>query len=959
MSHENSQARYVPTDVSPALHTTGASHATHGGDVTEEGVANYGNQNVSGSARIGHTIINFTAPHLNLRAPSYDQLKYLIKTKTDWTMLRGHLSIIDQDQHRSEILRHDWNEPKFYWITKNIDFTQWESANDSRALFLSAPPGHGTTEVCAHVIDLAKENSSQTNNSVLHFFCSTATEYTLSTVLTHTLLNQIVCCSSAGKADSIATAFLNTLLGGHFRQRKQDFKEDDPLNETMKKILNAPENVLMEALAEAIKKARIQNLSIIVDGLWGDIAYWLVKLIMSVMQATPKLKALLTSAQNPDGKILDGMLCIEYDKERQECLRALQHDDTRYDKISDEHHGSLEWLWKHPQYLKWSTCTTSSLLYIEGKPGSGKSTLAKFFKKNLAQQEPSAGSSTVVHYFYTLRGTILESTHENMVRSILYSLLKQDESAFFHFQQEFRNFRLSNRQDWPYDSLKTILSSFATHPSTKPVFLILDAMDESNEDDRRNIIQLLCKLCSEENPCNVKVFLASRPLAELKHRIQERHQVIIMQDQNKHDISRFADHFLSSDLKLTGEILDKSAAYITSNAQGVFVWVSLVKSELLKYIETGYTDAEFLRVLEGLPQELEDFYKFMFDRLENGQSRDVQDGIRLFRLVLFALRPLTVVELCDALAVPHDQNPSYEDFRRNRISEIERRIEHCGADKTVQIMHQTAREFLISTIPTTSTLKFEINDNESHGPITSMCVRYLMLCFTSSAARDRFSKIDNWGPEDYRVYVKYLNEWPLLDYTFRYIKDHHDRDRKNESVSPHVITLVRQLTDNQVSYFLGHWMTFRFGQTNSTLGFLKGLILRRERTMKLRHTIHIHKHRAVAEDFQCNTLNAAAELRLSRVSEALLQPCVQRNGNAHTKTPLMISAQKGLVAATRLLLEKNVDKNAKDRSGWTALHYAVENEDEAMVRLLVEQGADKTIKDNRNEAALHLAVKRL
>ncbi|KAF8537128.1 hypothetical protein BDD12DRAFT_746119, partial [Trichophaea hybrida] len=491
------------------------------------------------------------------------------------------------------------------------------------------------------------------------------------------------------------------------------------------------------------------------------------------------------------------MTIIEYDKERQECLRSLKYHDTRYGKISEEHHGSLEWLWKHPQYLQWLASETSSLLYIEGKPGSGKSTLAKYFVESFVQKVPNSRSSTVAHYFYTFRGTILESNHENMLRAILASILKQDEAAFFHFQQEFRHFP-HNHSEWPYESMKRVLSSFANHPSTKPLYLILDAIDESKEDDRRSIIQLLCELCSEKNSCNVKVFVASRPVAELKHRIQECHHVIKLQDENKDDISKFADHFLTKDLKLSGKILNEAAYYISENAQGVFVWVSLIKTELLTHVETACTDAEILRRLKDLPPELEDLYKLMFARLERGQLRDIQDGMKLFRFVLYALRPLNVVELRDALAMPDDHNPSYEEFQQNIISAIARRIEHCGgnfleikcmstskrklhhkrliafaADETVQFIHQTAREFLIKTIPNSSNLKFQISD-KVHRTITKTWVRYLMLCFTSPTMRDRFSKIESWGPRDFRAYVEYLNQWPLIDYTLRYIKDHHD-----------------------------------------------------------------------------------------------------------------------------------------------------------------------------------------
>jgi len=265
-----------------------------------------------------------------------------------------------------------------------------------------------------------------------------------------------------------------------------------------------------------------------------------------------------------------------------------------------------------------------------------------------------------------------------MLRSILCSILEQDESTFFHFQIEFRNFQRGDHSQWPYNSLKRVLSSFADHPTAKPLYLILDAMDESEEEDRRGIIQLLCKLCSKENPCNIKAFLASRPLAELQHRIEDSHHVIRMQDMNKDDIARFADDFLKRDFKFTGKILSDTRDYIVENAQGVFLWVALVKSELLRYAETGCRHSEILQRLKGLPRELEALYERMFKRLENGLRRDVQDGIILFRFIFFALRPLTVDELRDALAVPDDEIPCYEEFQQDKIVAIERRIEHCG-----------------------------------------------------------------------------------------------------------------------------------------------------------------------------------------------------------------------------------------------------------------------------------------
>jgi len=363
------------------------------------------------------------------------------------------------------------------------------------------------------------------------------------------------------------------------------------------------------------------------------------------------------------------------------CLNFLRrHDDTRYARISEEHRGSLEWLWDHPHYLQWSSETTSTLLYIEGKPGSGKSTLAKYFQKNLADKAPNI-KGTVAYYFYSYRGTEIERTHENMLRSILYSILQQEEATFFLFQRELRKFKGPSDVQLPYESLKVILSSFAQYPSKTPIHLIIDAVDESTEEDRRRIIQLICQLCSQENMCKVKVFLASRPLANVTHRIKQRYPAIIMQDQNTHDICAFADEFLNYELQLTGEKLAEATKYITDNAKGVFVWVSLIKAELLLRNDKGAcSNDQIIRCLKSLPKELEEFYLFMFHRLEGGGDDDIRDGIRLFRFVLFGLRPLALDELRDALAMPDGHSPLYEEFQRNKIDPIDRRIVHCGGN---------------------------------------------------------------------------------------------------------------------------------------------------------------------------------------------------------------------------------------------------------------------------------------
>ena len=58
----------------------------------------------------------------------------------------------------------------------------------------------------------------------------------------------------------------------------------------------------------------------------------------------------------------------------------------------------------------------------------------------------------------------------------------------------------------------------------------------------------------------------------------------------------------------------------------------------------------------------------------------------------------------------------------------------------------------------------------------------------------------------------------------------------------------------------------------------------------------------------------------------------------------------------RLLVNQRADINVKDNGGWTPLHIAVSNKNDALVKALISSGADLTIKDESGWTPLHRAV---
>jgi hypothetical protein len=268
-------------------------------------------------------------------------------------------------------------------------------------------------------------------------------------------------------------------------------------------------------------------------------------------------------------------------------------------------------------------------------------------------------------------------------------------------------------------------------------------------------------------------------------------------------------------------------------------------------------------------------------------------------------------------------------------------------------MHQSARAFFLQIEREKRDSKFALNSEEAHRAITTTSVRYLMLCFTIPEPVMRYtsSNVNTWGSEDFQFYVRYMDEWPWINYTLHYLKNHHELCGQKKRVSQQVHALIKQLRDSKPSKFLGDWIAYRFGQTKLEEGFLQLMA----KLNPLRHMSNLKN----SQDFKHKVLDTAAMLGLSRVFQSLLLPCTQVDALAESETPLILCARKGLVDASRVLLDLNEDVDAKDLAGRTALHHAAENGYEAIIRLLLKRGAKRSAKDNHGAIPLQLAIAKL
>ncbi|KAL6890890.1 ankyrin repeat-containing domain protein [Trichoderma evansii] len=713
-----------------------------------------------------------------------------------------------------------------------------------------------------------------------------------------------------------------------------------------------------------------------------------------LQQRTLNLKVLLTSRPQADIKeALDGLLYIEHDKERRECRASLYFENSRYGKISKEHEGSLEWIWTHDQYKEWSKPDASRFLYLQGKPGSGKSTLTRYFRENLSERDPDAKSAMVAKFFYSDRDGELQRSHYNMLRCILYEILGQHEALFYrYFQSEYRDQKLLQEQsssgpvEWGYESLKRTFSSISDFSPAKRLYIIIDAVDESDDDDRREILNLMFNLCSKSKDCMIKIFLASRPIGILqKNNAREffgsKFLSIKLQDQTKPDIARFANSFLK-DLEFSS-FLKQATKYIVENAQGVFLWVQLVKKELLAYDEAGRcAEKDIFEFLKSLPTELEEFYQRMLNKMGRNRA-DIRDGIKMFQLVLFARRPLAVTELLHALAIPGESGAEFtisNDSFRNSIPP-ERRITHCGGNfleirrsfgtityedstterDSVQVMHQTVRDFFLRSNGLVATSDFRMSGREAHICISITCIRYLILCASNIA--ERFPNLKSWTSQHFKDCAQYLHEMPFLNYTLQYLNHHINSCHNDAYVLDITSKFIDELTISPAAYLLQDWVPSCFDNTPFIIKLDDTILDIQSRILlaAVRDGYLIAAKICLAVGAGLNMIEKKAMTPLHHAAdnghEAVVRLMLESGSNLESKeyeyggrTPLSWAAENGHEAVVRLLLSKGAYLESKEHEygGRTPLAWAEENGHEAVMKLLLENSTDIESEDEYN-----------
>ncbi|KAF2014520.1 hypothetical protein BU24DRAFT_371229, partial [Aaosphaeria arxii CBS 175.79] len=445
-------------------------------------------------------------------------------------------------------------------------------------------------------------------------------------------------------------------------------------------------------------------------------------------------------------------------QENIDCLRSLsfQEQDSRFNKIHVTK-GTCSWFLDDLQTRKWIN-NSRGLFWVKGNPGAGKSALMKSAFAQMNQMNQMKTDELLLRFFIHGRGTFLQKSPLGTFRALLNSMLSHFPEYLSELTEQFedREKRVGSyhekRWDWDEKELRELMSKVlvqGTHH--RSIIIFVDALDEYGEDLAKEMVRYFKDLMKdvEREKAQVKICFSSRHYPILGH---DEIPAVLVENRNEKDIKLVTKDFLK-DIKPVAK-REQFEKEILRKAQGSFQWAVLVATIVREESIIGTKADRIAGKLASIPKDLDGLYT---EILRNATDSERDQMIKLSQWILFSERPLSALELRDALAT--DQDMAYSGITELKehevwvkdLSQFETRIKHISRGlvefqtpdvweqydpdenthyREAQFIHQSVADFILNNVLNDTKRRHGSSYSEigiGHYQISRSCLRYLAI----------------------------------------------------------------------------------------------------------------------------------------------------------------------------------------------------------------------------------------
>jgi hypothetical protein len=337
--------------------------------------------------------------------------------------------------------------------------------------------------------------------------------------------------------------------------------------------------------------------------------------------------------------------------------------------------GSLDWFLKTERYTKWLN-GDSNLLWVYGGSGKGKSMIALHVLDVLERAEGEP-----IWHFYDTQASVAHATGGNMIRSLIYQLLRIYDNLFQYILPELNIQCEALFDDSMFETQWSILDSMLHHPTLPILNCILDGIDECEPTslewlltkidrlflwtasgdiftsrDRYGLMGAMGSPLSEKPRPRLRMLILSRAKSPPCLSILSRYKHLSLDEYWKDcegGVARLIELSFKQakvDVRLTGRYelrhtLGQLDQYLVkelvNRAEGSYLWVNLNTSTLKDLITKLQS---FDDIVESLPAKLEDIYVRMLHGIAPQSTGSQVKAAYVLQWVLAAARPLKVEE---------------------------------------------------------------------------------------------------------------------------------------------------------------------------------------------------------------------------------------------------------------------------------------------------------------------------
>jgi hypothetical protein len=323
-----------------------------------------------------------------------------------------------------------------------------------------------------------------------------------------------------------------------------------------------------------------------------------------------------------------------------------QHD--RHDEILPAAQKTFDWAYTASSCFRQWLSSKDRIFWISGKAGSGKSTFMKFLQHNqdtaqlLSAWEPNIAKLRIARHYFWHTGSLMQKTHEGLLRSLLSQLLRQTDKCDRHtvvstLWPDGSGFAT---REWSREKLSQALLRVQLLRDTKFCFFI-DGLDEYFPvEDHPKMVRIVVELSALPN---VKICISSRPWDIFRKNFADEDggSSLRLEDLTKKDMMNYIEGELKEAEQMYGfhddyqqatESSTNLSRLVVDKAEGVFLWVYLVVKDLKEDMAAGRSLERMFRCVDDVPRDLHDFFK---NRIYNRISpRRRQDTAKAFRLAV-------------------------------------------------------------------------------------------------------------------------------------------------------------------------------------------------------------------------------------------------------------------------------------------------------------------------------------